>query len=317
MLFLPIQPAIIFHVVFRMTENTEFKIDGNAVASTLECPVCLNVPREIPIPQCPEGHIVCKDCRPSLNTCPTCRRRLLENNSSIAASLIDQIPHKCKFNEFGCKEKRFLSDIVNHERECPERTVRCAVHGCSQVVKLKMFSQHAKDCFGLFTEDIEDDGLFITTTVWDGWLKSEVPTEEEFDFVRDYFLIQGTSFIQHNKRFYIYKRYSSMQKCFIFCVLIGEEKTIAKKYLATIEIENYVTEMSTSITCPVLSLEDFTESTLDMDNSPSVWKIPYEMMRNMFQREEIESDKNSGDEPKKWGVFYDWKVTMKEKKTVL
>ena len=37
----------------------------------------------------------------------------------------------------------------------------------------------------------------------------------------------------------------------------------------------------------------------------------------MFQREEIESDKNSGDEPKKWGVFYDWKVTMKEKKTVL
>ena len=88
-----------------MTEDTKFKIDGNAIASTLECPVCLNVPRELPIPQCPAGHIICKECRPSLNKCPTCRKRLLaDNNSIIAGYLIDQIPHKCKYNAFGCKE---------------------------------------------------------------------------------------------------------------------------------------------------------------------------------------------------------------------
>ena len=136
-----------------MAENNEFKIDGNAVASGIECPVCLNVPRELPIPQCPEGHLICKDCRPSLNTCPTCRRRLQDNNSSIAAFLIDQVPHRCKFQDFGCKEKRLLSEIVNHEKKCPERTARCAVYGCSQVVQLKMFSLHAKDCFAIYNEE--------------------------------------------------------------------------------------------------------------------------------------------------------------------
>ena len=51
-----------FYVLFRMAENKRFKIDGDGVASTLECPVCLNVPREPPIPQCLAGHIICKDC---------------------------------------------------------------------------------------------------------------------------------------------------------------------------------------------------------------------------------------------------------------
>ena len=115
--------------------------------------------------------------------------------------------------------------------------------------------------------------------------------------------------MQLNKRFYVYKRYSSADKFFRFWVLIGEEKEIADRYLATMEVYNEVKEMSTSITCPVLPLEEFQEST----KSRSEWKIPYEMMRDMFKIEEIESDKNKRDEAKKWKVFYEWKVTIKEK----
>ena len=102
----------------------KFKVDGDVLAASLECPVCFNVPRDLPIPQCPSGHIVCNECRRSLSECPTCRRRLFaNNNSSIAAFLIDHIPHKCKFNEFGCEHKGLLSDLKIHEKKCPERTV--------------------------------------------------------------------------------------------------------------------------------------------------------------------------------------------------
>ena len=32
-------------------------------AEDLECPVCFSIPRELPIPSCSAGHIVCKSCR--------------------------------------------------------------------------------------------------------------------------------------------------------------------------------------------------------------------------------------------------------------
>ena len=107
----------------------KFKVDGDVLAAFLKCPVCSNVPRELPIPQCPSGHIVCKDCRRSLSECPTCRRRLFaNNNSSIAAFLIDliPIPHKCKFRDIGCEEKGLLSDLKIHEEKCLEDRLQAA-----------------------------------------------------------------------------------------------------------------------------------------------------------------------------------------------
>ena len=297
-----------------MTGEIRFKVDGEVLASTLACPVCFNVPRELPIPQCPAGHIVCKKCRPQLRECPTCRRRLFaDNHSSIAAYLIDQVPHNCKFNEFGCKDKGLLSEIVIHEKKCPERTVRCAIKGCSEVVQLKKFPLHTKECFSYYREENRLENSVVTTLSrnflkWDG--ESKVP-RQEFDLETD----RGTdclSFMQLDKRVYVYKGYSSEYKYFFFCVLIGEEKEVAERYLATIEVFNKDSKMSASITCPVLPLDEFPESTLDMIESPGVWKIPYETIRNLFKIEEIEKEENSEDNLKKWKVTYLWKSTIKE-----
>ena len=92
--------------------------------------------------------------------------------------------------------------------------------------------------------------------------------------------------------------------------MIGEDQEIADDYLAIIEINHKNSQMSASITCPVLALDHFPKSTLDIINSPSVWKIPYDTMRNLFKMEEIVC----GDEPKKWQFSYSWQVTIKEKK---
>ena len=69
--------------------------------------------------------------------------------------------------------------------------------------------------------------------------------------------------------------------------MIGEDQEIADDYLAIIEINHKNSQMSASITCPVLALDHFPESTLDIINSPSVWKIPYDTMRNLLKMEEI------------------------------
>ena len=39
----------------------------------LECPVCLQTIESLPIFQCCNGHIVCKDCLQRLDNCPVCR----------------------------------------------------------------------------------------------------------------------------------------------------------------------------------------------------------------------------------------------------
>lgn len=42
------------------------------LASLFECPVCFEYVLP-PILQCQSGHLVCSNCRPKLNCCPTCR----------------------------------------------------------------------------------------------------------------------------------------------------------------------------------------------------------------------------------------------------
>ena len=66
--------------------------------------------------------------------------------------------------------------------------------------------------------------------------------------------------------------------------MIGEDQEIADDYLAIIEINHKDSQMTAS---PELALDHFPESTLDIINSPSVWKIPYDTMRNLFKMEEI------------------------------
>ena len=39
----------------------------------IECPVCFHEINSVPIYQCRNGHVVCKECHPKLKNCPICR----------------------------------------------------------------------------------------------------------------------------------------------------------------------------------------------------------------------------------------------------
>ena len=55
----------------------------SVLQEVLECPVCYSVPRESPIYQCTNGHIVCKDCYRQLTVCHSCRQPLAENRNLV------------------------------------------------------------------------------------------------------------------------------------------------------------------------------------------------------------------------------------------
>ena len=49
-------------------------MDLEEVKDLLECPVCFDTINSVPIYQCRNGHVVCKNCHPKLETCPICRQ---------------------------------------------------------------------------------------------------------------------------------------------------------------------------------------------------------------------------------------------------
>ena len=134
------------------------------LSSMLECPVCFNVPRDLPIPQCPAGHVICKSCKASVTSCSTCRRRLYnDGTSSLAASMIELIPHRCKFSEHGCEVKDYLVQLK------VERTVKCPA--CRAEIQPKKFEEHAKQeaCW----VNLYGIGMLFTTTIYSSHTRLE------------------------------------------------------------------------------------------------------------------------------------------------
>ena len=63
-------------------EVTEYRMLMKEMKAKMECPVCLNIPKEGPVPCCPRGHLVCTTCFEKIKEgqrrdCPTCRELAL------------------------------------------------------------------------------------------------------------------------------------------------------------------------------------------------------------------------------------------------
>lgn len=59
-----------------------------ALGRIIECPVCLEVPKCIPIYRCDNGHIFCKECKKKLTRCPQCRIRLEGKRCLISEKIV-------------------------------------------------------------------------------------------------------------------------------------------------------------------------------------------------------------------------------------
>ena len=101
----------------------------------LVCPVCLDIPRSIPIYQCERGHSICKICQPRLTACPLCRITY-GNQGPIRALMtercVTKIPSlKCRYADHGCQQpKMTLAQLEEHERDCEFRCEGTCVGAC-------------------------------------------------------------------------------------------------------------------------------------------------------------------------------------------
>ena len=256
------KPVVEKKCPLKKTAANELSKVLNVLKSTLECPVCLNLPRDLPVPSCPSGHIVCRSCRPQVadNKCPTCRQQMSTNmTNSVVGCLIEQVEHSCKFGDQGCEVKMRLKEIKAHEKSCLKRTVKCAFINCGVDVMLNEFNSH-----------------FITS-------HSSVPENLEYGvLVKEISLNLKNLSFGHN--FYPILQYYRRTHCFVFSVWTDDIKNIAQQYRAKLTIKGSMRNQNelNFNSIHVTSVEDVPSIDRCMEeNGKHFLCLPREMVRNI------------------------------------
>lgn len=124
-----------------MEDNNENIIEGlkTHILDQISCPACLDIIRFGNIYTCEHGHIICQYClttvenNASQGSCVVCkscyyvsRNRPLEK---IRDGYFELFQTSCANSENGCQFKAFHSELMQHDHECPYKTLMCFNNG--------------------------------------------------------------------------------------------------------------------------------------------------------------------------------------------
>ena len=108
------------------TKQTSMDIE-EYLRDLLECPVCMETIKSVPVYQCTNGHVICKVCIEKLNNCPICR-----NDSALVRSLkLENIVQRLEGIQ---PEKKASTTTTTHLQKWGKGSVRSygAINGPNQ-----------------------------------------------------------------------------------------------------------------------------------------------------------------------------------------
>lgn len=100
------------------------------LAALFECPVCFDYVLP-PIMQCSSGHLVCSQCRPKLQVCPTCRGQAPSIRNLAMERVAATVYFPCRYQSNGCLNALLHTDKIEHEEQCEFRPYSCPCPGAS------------------------------------------------------------------------------------------------------------------------------------------------------------------------------------------
>jgi hypothetical protein len=115
----------------------------------VECPICMNVPRDGVMLMCETDHTICSGCKNKLGRnakCPQCRRGFLSppSRNYAVAELIGSFPFTwaCRYQtESGCGFEGLAAPLALHEDAC-RQTRKFPCPNCEEMFLLNAISEH-------------------------------------------------------------------------------------------------------------------------------------------------------------------------------
>ena len=212
-------------------ENRELREAMDDLKGLVECPVCLNLPRQgSPMPVCSNGHFVCLACRDQIRQaagleeakCPSCMVVLGNATSVLASRVIQRATHECEHD--GCEEKIPFAHLEKHRLACLFRKVLCP--GCRIEKTVQEVAQHVQFCEGATECDVEADKTIRRGfTYKDGHVEVKGSRESKVGYVN----IEKRGFFVQEKR----------EGNFFFSeiIMLGSEED-CRRFLITMKIRD-------------------------------------------------------------------------------
>ena len=162
-------------------EVTKYRKLISELKCTMECPVCLTIPREGPVPCCPRGHLICTVCLDKMEEagnrkCPKCRDPMGKGKSLLGKVLIENMEHECKMES--CKDMVPFGETEQHNKVCKYRLIICPGNSvrCLAMVSFAEVEKHADNCPGIIRIK-KDSGIgnhkkIIRLRFNEAWLES-------------------------------------------------------------------------------------------------------------------------------------------------
>jgi hypothetical protein len=145
----------------------------------LECIICHVVPRNGPIFQCTNGHLVCEECSEktaAAKSCSVCQVRLPHTKSRCIAA--EQVIEKTDFvfdcvnAGDGCHFSAVRKRLQKHEGSCEARMVPCPDAPCKESLPLNKLLQHLEFKTDRYTPVYKDAVLTAKFTCSDMTLQN-------------------------------------------------------------------------------------------------------------------------------------------------
>ena len=108
----------------------------------LDCVICLDIPRQDPVYQCDNGHIICRCCRYKSLICPMCNVKLGNARCVAVEKILSKCPISCPNHRYGCTKRMAKAIVEDHQKECKYKPVGCPVTTCHDLLSMEDVIKH-------------------------------------------------------------------------------------------------------------------------------------------------------------------------------
>ena len=213
--------------------------------------------------------------------------------------MIEEIPHPCKFEEFGCQIEQRLDELVDHEENCPQRTIKCPSLKCNQVIQIRKYYDHA-----LANNCVRRNHLLFPSLPWDGSSisQSRLTTTQGIDVhgllstdwswkMHAFYFERNANHPSTMKFFYFHRHYFSSKKIWAFYISLAEHFSVAEQYLAKLTLKNFNDERKYLTNVQnVVSMDSAPKDKDAVLASPYAMLVPQSMMCGFLKWVEVDGE---------------------------